>query len=410
MKSEVWIINPYGNLPSEAWVTYRSTMLAEALAGNGFSVTQFISNFDHRSKSFRSSESMTLKINENYTITIIPSTAYHTHISFARIAYERNFARNLVKRHLSDERPAVIVLAEPALFYYDILLKSSIVKNGTKLVLDIIDIWPELFKLAFPKALRPISNIFLSPLYYWRRRLYKQADAVVAVSQDYLSLARKLVDRKIPFEVVYWSYPARLDRLKKSPHERIDELIQQKEKNEVWIIYSGTLGENYDIFSIIRAANELKENLTPEHAFKFLIAGDGPLKGYCQRMENEQIIFVGRLSPEELKSLYDHCDIALSTYKGESTVAMPIKAFDYLYYGLPIINSLGKDLGELIRNNEIGTNYDPYNPASLRDAIQNLMLNRELRERYARNARSLAKNFSSEIQYRKFVNLIKGLC
>ena len=409
MKEKVWIINPYGNLPSESWATYRSTMLAEALANSGFTVTQFISNFDHRSKSFRSAQGTTLRMNQNYTICIVPSTAYRSHISIERIQYERNFALNIVKA-LPEERPAVIVLAEPALFYYNILLKKLTLGDGTKLVLDIIDIWPELFRLAFPKVLQPISNILLSPLYFWRKRLYEHADAIVAVSNNYLAVAKKLTRGRVPLEVVYWSYPVSLANLKESSHEPINKLIQQKQKDEIWIIYSGTLGENYDISSIIRVANELKGKLPRDLHFRFLVAGDGPLKEYCQKMQNEQLLFLGRLTPEDLKSLYKHCDIALSTYKGESTVAMPIKAFDYLFYGLPMVNSLGKDLGDLIQKHEIGINYDPNSPQSLQEALYTLILNSELRERYSRNARVIARDYSSEVQYKKFVDLIRDLC
>src|SRR5687768_10164735 len=94
---KVWIINPYGSLPSESLATYRATMLAESLVENGYDVTQYISNFEHRSKTFRTTGFQTLKINTNYTIHIIPSNKYSSHISLERIKYERTFGKNLLK-------------------------------------------------------------------------------------------------------------------------------------------------------------------------------------------------------------------------------------------------------------------------------------------------------------------------
>ena len=171
--NKVWIINPYGSLPSESWATYRSTMLAESLAASGYTVTQFISNFEHRSKTFRSKTFETLQISSNYFISIVPSSAYSAHMSISRIQYERTFATNLLKEVATIDQPYFIVLAEPALFYYNILLRPLIIKSKCILILDIIDIWPELFELAIPKRFRAFSSLLLAPLYYWRKRLHQ---------------------------------------------------------------------------------------------------------------------------------------------------------------------------------------------------------------------------------------------
>lgn len=406
---KIWIINPYGTLRSESWATYRSTMLAENMSKYGYDVTQFISNFEHRSKTFRSEGYQKLTVNNLYTISIIPSTPYSSHISYQRIKYERTFAKNLLKIISPADHPDFIVLAEPALFYYDILLKPLVLKGTSKLILDIIDIWPELFEIALPKAIVSFSRILLTPFLWWRKRLYKHAHGIVAVSLDYLRIAKTITNRNIPFEVVYWSYHPDQLSVKPTHHRRIKALIASKKADEIWVVYAGTLGENYDIHSIVSAAKSLRQELKIEVNYKFVIAGDGPLKPLCEKNQSENFIFLGRLDPEDLKFLYQYCDIALSTYKGESTVAMPIKAFDYLLFGLPIVNSLGRDLGELINRYQLGINYDPYSPASLYKAIYTLIVDTEFRKGCSSRARVLAKEFHGDIQYKKFVDLIEKL-
>jgi glycosyltransferase involved in cell wall biosynthesis len=410
MTQSVWIINPYGSLPFESWATYRSTMLARCLAAHGYTVTQFISNFEHRSKTFRTAAREVIPAGDRYVIEVIPSTSYGEHISLRRVRYERTFARNLLSAVASRRRPDFIVLAEPSLFYYDILLRPLLRQPDSALLLDVIDIWPELFALVLPRGLRRWSGFLLAPLYFWRRRLYRRADAVVAVASDYLEIARRLVRRPdIPLEVVYWSYDNDRTAADSAALARVQDLVSRKQPGEVWALYAGTLGENYDIPAIVSLAQRLPANLKDSVALRFIVAGDGPLKQLCLDSASDAFIFLGRLGPADLALLHQHSDIALSTYHGESTVAMPIKAFDYLRYGLPIINSLGRDLGEMIRAHEIGINYDASRPSSLADAVTRLACDAPLRRRMSSNARALAGSFSADRQYGKFVRVLEAV-
>lgn len=93
----VWIINPYGTLPDESWRTYRSTMIANALVKAGHSVVQFISNFEHRSKRYRFDKYTVRNFGPGYTVHVIPTSSYRSHISLARIKYERSFAKGVSK-------------------------------------------------------------------------------------------------------------------------------------------------------------------------------------------------------------------------------------------------------------------------------------------------------------------------
>jgi glycosyltransferase involved in cell wall biosynthesis len=385
-------------------------MLARCLVDQGYEVMQFISNFEHRSKTFRSSGHHILTPDAGYTIHMVPSIRYRSHVSFRRIRYERTFARNLLQLVKGAVLPDFIILAEPSLFYYDILLNRLLLNGKSALVLDVIDVWPELFELVIPRRLRALSDVVLAPLYYWRKRLYRHANAIVAVARDYLEIARRLTQgNDVLFEVVYWSYDSR-ERAGAAPVDpAVESLIASKPREEVWVVYAGTLGENYDIQAIIDVAGRLPADLQDRARVRFIVAGDGPQKQLCETHANDGLVFLGRLGAADLRVLYQHCDIALCTYKGESTVAMPIKAFDYLRYGLPMVNSLGRDLGELVRTHELGINYDPHEPSSLYRAIEGLVSDERLRRRCSVNARRLAEEFSSDAQYRKFANVLDRL-
>ncbi|EOR94013.1 Glycosyltransferase [Arcticibacter svalbardensis MN12-7] len=406
----VWIINPYGSLPEEGWRTYRSTMIANALVKSGHHVVQFISNFEHRSKTFRTESYEIRDINPSYKIHIIPTSSYSSHISFDRIKYERSFGKYLLS--LVDlDSPDVVILAEPAICYFNIIIKWIKVDLKAKLVIDLIDIWPELFHLLFPKELDLLAKVIFSPLYFWRKRLYRQADGLIAVSQNYQHIGLKIKPfEKLKTDVVYWSIPkSELSNKISSTNDVIANMIKFKHEDEVWCIYAGTLGENYDVHSIMEAGKRLSKKYHSTK-FKLLVAGDGPMSEYCRKnSDGITVVFLARLNSLDLEEVFKKCDLALSTYKGRSTVSMPIKAFDYLAFGLPLINSLGRDLGHFVEKYNVGINYVPESVEALFIAICKIVDDENLRDEMRKNAFHLSESFSEDKQYAKFVSVVENV-
>ena len=407
---KTWIINPYGNLPGEGWRAYRSTMIAEALVEGGHDVVWWVSNFEHRSKTFRTRSWNDLAINEHFLIRIVPSTSYASHISLARIRYERNYARNVQRRIRADgERPDLIVLAEPAPFTSGLIM-DVVRSTGARLVVDVIDLWPELFAIALPCALRPFSRMFFAPLYWRRAWLFRQCDALLAVSRDYLGLASSEAPR-LPAAVVYLGID--LSTFGTSSPQDIASLIPslpRKLPHEIWIIYAGTLGENYDLRTVLRCAERIQ---SAHLGVRFIIAGQGPLGDYVELTIREKrltsAVYIGAIQVEHLRHLYAKCDMALSSYVAGSTVSMPVKAFDYLAAGLPLINSLGRDLGRFVQDEKIGLQYKSEDPDDLFRVVSILAQDHALRKELSANALELAKEFDTKVQYKKIVPLFDKL-
>jgi glycosyltransferase involved in cell wall biosynthesis len=404
----VWIINPYGNIPGEGWRDYRSTLIAKALTEAGHKTVWWVSNFEHRSKSFRSPSWEDIEVNPDFMIRVVPSTPYTSHISLSRVRYEKEFARRLCKRAAEYDHPDIIVLAEPALFVSPFVLKM-ISHWKTKLVIDILDLWPEIFHIALPGWFSKMGRLIFFPLYMRRAALFRRADAIVAVTKDYLEIAQDIVDNPVS-AVIYLGVDVQSIQAGLITDGHLPKVIYERPKaaGEIWAIYAGTLGNNYDIRTILRAVEMLEAK---ECSITILIAGDGPLKSeVLAAIESnclKKLIYVGSLSPQVLTRLYAQCDIALSTYVEGSTVSMPLKAYDYMAAGLPIVNSLGRELGTIIRDKQIGIQYIPQNPASLSHAIQRLTEHPEMRNMMSENAKSIALSFDEADQHRKFVGIIE---
>jgi len=406
----IWIINPYGNLPGEGWSPYRSTFIAEAAVARGHQVTWWVSNFEHRSKRKRSDSWRNIEVHAGYQIRLVPSIAYQSHISFARINYERTYARNLIRKmHEEPDKPDVIIHGEPALCFSDITSKA-IKRMGVKLVIDVLDLWPELFAIKLPYALRSAERLLFAPLYARRARFFQTANGFIAASRDYLQLAARAAPNR-PGAVVYWgtnikSFSAAADC--EGGYASLGLPI--KRPGEIWAIYAGTLGENYDIRSILQCAEALEAERSN---VRILIAGDGPLRplveSTIQGKALTRVHYLGRLDARVLIPIYKHCDVALSSYVSDSTVSMPIKAYDYFAAGLPLINSLGRDLGRFVAEARVGVQYTPEDAEGMRRAIRFLAENPGVRTEMRSNALRLAATFDWEAQYGRAIDLVEAV-
>ena len=404
----IWIVNPYGNLPGEGWSPYRSTFLAEALALNGHQVTWWVSNFEHRSKKIRTATPNDITISPGFKIRIIPSTTYQGNISVDRIRYERNFMSAVLCRiHSDNNRADIVILGEPALFNSDIAQHIA-PAAGAKLVIDVLDLWPELLAIAIPRLLRRWHRLFLAPLYWRRAAFLRKADGFLACSQDYLALAQKCAPH-CPGQVVYWGFDLEKFRAARD-NSTITQLpaLPPKRPGEIWAIYAGTLGENYDLPTVLCCAEAIQ---SAGHPIRILLVGDGPLRPLVEATIQEKklrcVSYLGRIDVDMLCRLYAQCDVALSTYVANSTVSMPIKAYDYFAAGLPLVNSLRRDLGEIVRRHQLGLQYEPENPESLLRALVTLASDPALRQTARGNALTLANTFDCQAQYPKAVRFIE---
>lgn len=399
MGKVVWLVNPYGNIPGEGWSDYRFNMLAKALVERGFMVRWWVAGFEHRSKVFRTTEFKNLSIEANYQISIIPVPGYSKHISLKRIFFERSFAKGVLKySELLNDSPELIIFAEPALFVEDIY-RIIARKVKAKYVVDIIDIWPELFRQVLPNSLKKLEKAIFFPLYYRRKRFIRKASGIIAVSRDYLEIGKK-INPRAPSQVVYWGINVEKLDLSIIPDE-IKKFCESKSGNGFWLVYAGTLGENYDIKGILGLALRLKDDLR----ISIVIAGDGPLKefifDFIKTNVLNNVFYLGRLNHSSLAYIYNFCDIAISSYIKESTVSMPIKAYDYFKFGLPILNSLGRDLGHYVIACNCGVNYEAENTHDMHDKVRYLISNRNRLTNMGTNGKLLSESFDASKQYGK---------
>lgn len=393
----VWIINPYGNLPNEGWSKYRVQLIAEAFNEAGIKVIWFTSNFKHRSKTFRDKHS-TININNNFKIILLETNGYKSNVSFSRIKFEIEFANKFLHEVKINnyQKPINTIVVEPSSIYSK-KIERYLTNNNIDYSVDVLDLWPEIFKIYFPKFMFWSYEIIFYFLKRRRLNFAKQSSLLIGASEDYLYPYLKLNNPKIISYIGYDDHFFQSNITKKFKFD-----LSPLDLN---IIYAGTFGVNYDIKTVFITAKKIKHL-----KIKFFFIGKGEMSDWMvnykkiNRLNNIQIH--DPISVSDLHNLYPSFDIGLSSYQKYSSVSMPLKFYDYLKYSLPILNSLDGEIKRLISYNNVGLNYKAEDVSDLRNKLVFLSKNKNVLKEYSNNYSRIKTNFSAKTQHRKIVNEI----
>jgi len=407
----VWIVNIFDTLPGESLRAGRYAHLAQMLADKGHRVIWWSSNFCHTTKSLRSQAQTSIRVNDNWRIILLETPKYGKNISLRRIWSHYIYARALkTEGGKCTEAPDILLASSVPLSVAS--TASALAKRfGAKFIIDVQDLWPESFELILPARLRWLARILLSPLRLFANRIYAKADGITAISLTLLQRAVSVSKNKSKETMVL---PLAVDIALFRKYESLveeDIPIIKHNHDEFWATYAGTIGKAYDVRAILEAADVLANS---QLNIRFFIAGIGPdydkMRNYASTRKLDNVTFTGLLNYGNVVHLLNQSDIGLVTYVTGLHGGFPNKVFDYLAAGLPIVNSAEEELGNLVRAERIGLQYEAGNVESLAKAIVELYNNPGERLDMGRRARKLAEErFDMNKEYPKFEEFLRRL-
>ena len=397
---KIWLINPYGPIPSEVWRDYSFSIFGKYLAEHGHEVVWWTSNFSHHFKTFRSKGFSEIEVCPGFTVKLIPTTGYKKNIGFGRIIRDWVFAGRMYLAGRKEPAPDLIL-------YYESMLclgfaGPSLSKyHNCALVYDQMDLWPELIVQNSPGYLRPLLQVLLQPVYYARKKAFDRLDGVMALAKPYLEFAIDVspsLENK-PQVVIYNGIDVGEFREKMSLPNSLD-VTNLSENGDIKVIFAGSLGPSYDVQNIIDVAEIIEES---QLSVSILVAGDGPKREAVEKAESRLscLHYFGKLAPSDLCGLYSICDIGLAAYGPYSNVEMPDKFYDYTAAGLGTICSLRGEVMSQITDFDCGISYLAGDVNSLLDAIKSFAISQETLARVKNNAHRCADEFSSPRQNAK---------
>ncbi len=269
---------------------------------------------------------------------------------------------------------------------------------------EVRDLWPEA-----PIQMGIIRSSLLKKfLYGLEKRIYKEADKIIALSPGIKEgIENVITDKQI---VVIPNMADCQFFLVKEKEPALEQKFGVKGK--FVLSYFGTLGRANKVQYLLEAAMECKKaKLT---AISFLIAGKGKeltyLKSLATKWELTNLRFIDYLDREGVRELLNITDAVYISFDSIPVLetTSPNKFFDAIAAEkLCIVNSKGW-IKELIEREQCGFYADPVHPPEFTTKLAEFTTNKTKLKDYQQNARKLAdKSFSKELLLPQFLKLFK---
>ncbi len=325
------------------WYTTRLQPIREYLIEKGYQVIVLTSDFEHISK-----KPVQKRFKE---CTYISVPRYKKNLSVQRMYSHLKFGKEIDKFIYKDQPDLIYALLPPNnIGKYILSYKKKYPK--TKVVIDIIDLWPESMPLNKLRNI-PGMNIWRS----WRNRAIENANFIFTECGMYNNVLKdQLIN--IDHKVLH---------LFKDQDDETAAIVRSNlghvsKCDNISFAYVGSMNHILDIDGICRVITSFIEE-----GYKCALhaIGIGENKEeFKKQVENTgcNCIFYGAVFEEKEKAkILSCCDYAFNMMKDTSAVGLTIKSIDYFSLGLPIINNIKGDTWELVEKMKIGYNVDQNN-------------------------------------------------
>lgn len=412
----VWLVTVAEQLPidSDDSRLLRTGTLAGYLSRAGHRVTWWTSTFNHVLKKHRFDRDKTIDIDHDFRIRLIHASGYTRHVSFRRLYDHAILAAKFLQMAPTEDRPDILVVSLPTLELAAAAV-SFAWRNGIPVVLDIRDLWPDIFLDVVPRPLRPLAAPMLIPL----RRLAEcsclRATTIIGPAQHYtewgLAMAgrdRTVWDQEFPF--AYSSAPPSSEAIT-AARQCWEEQGLHEGNGDFIACFFGTLGRQFDLETVIHAAR-LTADSHPR--IRFVICGTGDREAVYRRAATglKNILFPGWVGRAAIWTLMRMSEVGLAPYCSSPHFAhhLPNKPIEYLSANLPIATSLKGELGTLLEIHDCGVTYQHGKPEDLARQIMFLHDNRDRLHTMSRNAGELFQHhFQAERVYPEMITYLENL-
>lgn len=300
---------------------------------------------------------------DNYIL--IKTRPYKKNLSFERLSSHADFAKKVYAalEERIEQTDLIWVMLPPN----SLARRMGEIKQkfpAVRLVFDVIDMWPETMPL------HGVDNIW--PLSKWkklRNKNLKFADAVVTECYLYHEKIKDYVTKDKLFNLYF-----------AKKHTDFPKITEKKTEC-MELCYLGSINNIIDIDLI----GKIIEQVSKERTVKLHVVGDGERKEALletARLAGAEVEYHGIVFDEEQKSdILARCHFGLNIMKDSVYVGLTMKSMDYFAAGLPMINNIKGDTGEIVARNGFGVNY-PFETDELLKIYERKEVRAEIRAFY----------------------------
>lgn len=375
----------------------RMSLLAQAFLDRGHEVTWWASTFMHSTKKYIATCGGRNRVRPGFEVELLHEKGYARHLSLARVQHHSRTAAAFSRLAPLRPPPDLIVSALPTPELCMAVARFS-ERANVPFVVDVRDWWPDAFSLSYPRPIRPLIRLLLTPLDYRVRTALRAASAITGITEAFVDWgvskarrARRPDDRAFPHG--YLERAASEDERRKAraawARHGID--LDAQEGTPPIIAFAGTFGHSHDVDTILDAARIISVNGTQA---KFVLCGDGErFREYQERARKiPGVVLPGWVGWVELEVLLEAAVLGVNLVprRADFLASINNKVIEYLRFGLPLIVSPAQsEVGRLVVKAGCGAVVEGHSPRELALVIGALLSDVERQKEMARASRRL---------------------
>ena len=371
----------------------RSGIIAHMLDARGHRVTWWMSTFDHANRRNRGSRDFVMNFGARGVIRLIHSPGYKRSISWARMRDHTCWARAFRRAIAHEPLPDIIFCAYPTIEAAVVCARFG-AAHAVPVVIDLRDMWPDIFVESTPAALKPMARLLLWPWRRYARNGLRRSSALFGITEEFLAWGLALAGRsRRPWDGAYLlAYP--------EPPSVVPDDTAHEEARRFWDALGVSKSEDFNIVcigsmtarrfempAVIAAARDLQRDAS---RVKFILAGDGDdLENYRKLARgSENVIFPGWLNAAQIRILLGRAHLGLVPYRGTPDLLMsvPNKVGEYLAAGVPVATCLRGTLARMLSERRCGMLFEASVPESLVALVRKMQDDPVVRNQLSINA------------------------
>jgi len=218
------------------------------------------------------------------------------------------------------------------------------------------------------------------------RLLMREADGVVCVS----SAVAEWVTELRGTDSGVWLVPNGVDAEIFSPSRALPRSAWPPEGAPL-VAFAGSFRPWHGVDDLFQAFRKLIQGPRPE--VHLLCVGDGPLRGLLEEQVRgaglvERVRLTGAVPQAEVARELCRADVAVAPYPAiESFYFSPLKVFEFMALGLPVVAADVPGMRDLVPQGERGVLYEPGNIDALADSIASLLRDEDQARRLGSSGR-----------------------
>ena len=411
---KVWLVTMAEQLPIKTGLhdrLHRTGLIAYYLSEHKHEITWWTSTFNHFKKKFIFNEDTTVYLKENLRVNLIHGYGYKKNLSYARLRDHQWIAKKFSRAiRIETVRPDIIVASLPTI---ELCLES--VKFGREfgipVVLDMRDMWPDIFLFIAPQIIRPLARLILSPLFYRSYLACTGATAIIGITEAFVEWGlksgkrqRTVLDRSFPH--CYTSSLPSPEAIMKA-EMYWDRFDIKSNSPEFIACFIGSINRTLDLAPIINAANLIDKNKC--NFVRFVICGSGDRLEYYKKLagHNPNILFPGWVDAAAIYVLLQRSSVGIDPLPNryDFTSTINNKAVEYMSAGLPVISTpINSLLANTLAKEQCGLSYNSGSAEELANILLQLENDKPRLQKLSQNSlRFFNERFLAEIVNEKMM-------